>query len=308
MASGEAGLLRPQVAVLVPTYNGIPWLSEQFATITAQQAVDVHFFVADDGSTDATVTLIKSFAEQHPRVTLLSGERLGTAARNYARILAEIPIERMDYVAFADQDDIWGPRKLARAIEELSRTGAACYASNMIAFVDGAGTELEVKKDHPQRRFDYLFQSASAACTYVLRSDAAKIVADAVGDSYQSWPQRTSLDCVIYAATRSRGLRWIIDGESHIRYRQHARNVFGANHGWAAAQKRLKMLRSGWVRGNLADVMKHCGGAAGIAEIANRVSRGSWMDRVWLAARAGEFRRERSARWVLRACFLIDWF
>src|SRR5690348_2804286 len=55
---------RPQVLVLLASYNGGAWIGEQIESILAQKEVDVHVIVRDDGSTDGTRTRVAQFAHR----------------------------------------------------------------------------------------------------------------------------------------------------------------------------------------------------------------------------------------------------
>jgi rhamnosyltransferase len=134
------------------------------------------------------------------------------------------------------------------------------------------------------------------------------MVGAVIGDRYRGWSDDMSFDCVVYAATRSRGLRWVIDARPTILYRQHTSNVFGANVGWRAAIMRVKLLRRGWIRQHVRSIAAYCESSPAGDEVVRRVQRGSIGDRVWLFARAGAFRRESRARLALRAFFLLGWF
>jgi rhamnosyltransferase len=298
---------RPRVAVLLATYNGERWLGEQLASLAGQEGVDVEVFFADDGSRDATVEVVRASSALGLVTHQISGRRAGTAARNFARLLAEADIHGFDFVAFSDQDDVWLPNKLARAIECLREADAAGYASNMTAVFPSSRPVL-LRKDFPLRRFDYLFQSASAACTCVFTAAAASTIRDVVGTSFWEWSDDVSFDCVVYAAIRSRGLRWVIDSEASILYRQHDSNVFGANVGWRAVRRRIRLLRDGWLRAHVRSLRPYCASSAAALEVIGRVERGRWPDRLWLAARTSQFRREPRERFALRMFFLLGWF
>ncbi len=60
----------PMLSLVVPTYNAQRWISNLLDTVLMLQA-EKEILVIDDGSTDATVSLIKSFREKHPEITLL---------------------------------------------------------------------------------------------------------------------------------------------------------------------------------------------------------------------------------------------
>lgn len=118
------------VAVLLATYNGAAHCETQLISLLWQRGVDVHIYVRDDGSRDATPAILRDWAERHPgRFTIIDNEGVstGSANGNFFALLAAIDTARHDYVAFADQDDVWTPDKLARAVKRLAEEGAEGY-------------------------------------------------------------------------------------------------------------------------------------------------------------------------------------
>ena len=124
-----------RVAVLLAAHNGVLWLPEQIGSALLQQGVDVTIFVSVDHSDDGTEQFIDQLSLGDDRISILPhGKRFGGAGPNFYRLIKEVDFSGFDYVAFADQDDIWFPNKLSRASEELIRSGADAYSSNVTAF------------------------------------------------------------------------------------------------------------------------------------------------------------------------------
>ena len=108
-----------KLTVLMATYNGTAFLSEQIASISRQQAADIHLVVSDDGSTDSTPDLIRTDCTGfgNIRLTVLDGPTKGYVA-NFRSLVARTDPDS-GYVAFSDQDDIWTDNKTRRAMEWL---------------------------------------------------------------------------------------------------------------------------------------------------------------------------------------------
>ena len=106
----------PRIAVALSTYNGERYLEEQVDSILAQDVSDLRLFVRDDGSTDGTVALLRRL-ERREDITLLIGKNVGYT-RSFLHIVRSIP-RSFDYISFSDQDDIWLPGKLSRAVSVL---------------------------------------------------------------------------------------------------------------------------------------------------------------------------------------------
>ena len=114
---------KPEVAVVMSTYNGARYLEEQVESILAQEGVDVRLYVRDDGSTDGTVEKLERWASAG---TLDLG-----VTRSFLLLVSQVA-ERHPYVALADQDDVWHTNKLLRAttrLSELDPSLPAAYCS-----------------------------------------------------------------------------------------------------------------------------------------------------------------------------------
>ncbi|QTN30413.1 glycosyltransferase [Rhodoferax sp. AJA081-3] len=105
-------------------FNGLHYLQPQVDSILEQTDVDITLYVSVDRSTDGTEDWFRNLQSREARIVLLPyGETFGGAARNFFRLLREVDFSPFEYVAFADQDDIWLPGKLKRAVDRLVERG-----------------------------------------------------------------------------------------------------------------------------------------------------------------------------------------
>ena len=107
----ERRLNRPEVSVVLPTRNRAPLVRRAIASVLAQTFSDSELIVVDDGSTDNTVEVVRSFTD--PRLQLLRLTDCGSPgrARNEG-----VGVSRGALVAFLDSDDEWLPSKLERQV------------------------------------------------------------------------------------------------------------------------------------------------------------------------------------------------
>src|SRR5690606_7937411 len=120
-------------------------------------------------------------------------------------------------------------------------------SSNVTAFGDGGRTL--VKKDYPQRRYDFLFEGPGPGCTHLLTPRLAEALRAQLRDPESPAREVAFHDWLDYVICRAAGWRWHIDGEPSVDYRQHGGNVFGANAGVQAAATRLGLMKQRWHRG-----------------------------------------------------------
>lgn len=232
----------PTVAVLMATYNGQDWIESQLESILRQRSVNVKVIISDDMSTDSTWSWLQNRALTEPRIILLSrGTKFGRAGANFYRLIADTPPLSADFVAFADQDDIWLDDKLAQHINLLRSTQAAAVSSCVTAFWPD-GREAVVGQTQRQRKFDHLFEAAGPGCTYLM----TWLLFEEIRSNIGYFQKIERHDWAVYAFVRASGLRWSISSVPSMRYRQHLSNEVGANVGRAAAQARFQLVRSGW--------------------------------------------------------------
>ena len=236
----------PEVAVLLAAYNGMCWIEEQLASILAQTGVHVSIFISVDPSTDGTEGWCADYAASHPNVTLLppAGPFKG-AARNFFRLIRDVDFSAYDFVSFSDQDDIWYPDKLERAIAKLRSDDVDGYSCNVVAFWPN-GRRMLVDKAQPQLQWDYLFEAAGPGCTYVLKPALAAGFKKLIVDEWERVQEVALHDWFCYAYARSHGYKWFIDPVPGMDYRQHASNQVGVNAGHTSALVRLKSIVDGW--------------------------------------------------------------
>jgi GT2 family glycosyltransferase len=104
------------------TYNGARFVAEQIESIRRQSLTGWSLIVRDDGSSDDTVRIVESLATRDSRIRFLRDDRgnVGPAA-SYGNLLDQATGYDPDYVALADQDDIWYPDKLERELDHLQK-------------------------------------------------------------------------------------------------------------------------------------------------------------------------------------------
>jgi rhamnosyltransferase len=291
--------------VLLATFNGARWLNEQIDSILNQAGVDVTIVARDDLSTDDTTELLVRRSEADPRIRVLeSTTATGSAAANFLRLLVEADLDRTDYIAFADQDDIWLPGKLARHATLLAAGDLDGVSSDVIAFSEHGERSL-VRKSYPQREFDYLLESPGPGSTFLLTPRLAKLVRDLIADPASPAATIDFHDWLIYAVCRARGWNWHIDNAPSVEYRQHDSNAMGANVGVRSAQSRLALIRQHWHRQqaalltSIALSVAPAKTRAPLERMQHLITQPGLRNRISLALMAGQVRRRPRDRAII---------
>lgn len=236
----------PKVAVLMASYNGAEWIAPQLQSILDCEGVTTHIFLSDDGSTDGTVQIAQDICGD--RLTLLPEKHQRSAAQNFIRLVLDAPWDGFNYVCLADQDDIWSPDKLARAVTVLEEKGVAAYSSDITAFWPD-GRRQYIRKSQPQRLWDHLFESAGPGNTFVWPMSQADFLRAFLKKADPKIRGQIAFhDWAFFAIFREAGKSWHIDTRSGLEYRQHGENVIGVAKGLKAVSKRVGLMRNGWYR------------------------------------------------------------
>ena len=125
------------VSVLMCTYNRRFCLQQAIDSVLCQTYPDFEFVIVDDGSTDGTEELIKSYQDPRIRYFKLDQNSFYCYAANQG-----LDHCQGDYVAFMNSDDAWLPDKLEKQVSvmEQNRMLGACFTR--VYLVDESGNEI----------------------------------------------------------------------------------------------------------------------------------------------------------------------
>lgn len=99
----------PLVSIALCTYNGAAYLRTQLDTILAQTYSNLEVVIVDDASADDTISIIRTYAAADSRIRYYQNETNLGFNKNFERAVSYCTA---DYIAIADQDDIWELHKI----------------------------------------------------------------------------------------------------------------------------------------------------------------------------------------------------
>lgn len=219
------------VDIVAACFNGAEYLPEFLASLQSQTHATWRLWARDDGSTDATVDILRTFAASEPRIRLLhvGGPPLG-AAGAFGWLLNRVPPDSL-YIMFADQDDVWLPDKISRTLAAM-RAAEAVAPGPILVHTDLVVVDAELREIHPSlwrfsrvdpepvtfRRLivQNVVTGAATMLNQALRVRAGSLPA---GAFYHDWWYA----CVAAAFGRVVAVR-----DATILYRQHGANALGA--------------------------------------------------------------------------------
>jgi len=156
------------VSVVVPVYNGEPYLAQAIQSIIAQTFVDWDLIVVDDGSSDASLAIAHDFAATDARIHVIAAEHQGeVAARNLGARYAT-----GDWIAVLDADDYAHPRRLEEQLAFAEAHPSVGVIAAMARRVDAAGRDRGLTRQGPTSIEAFRAVRASAGTVGVIHSSA----------------------------------------------------------------------------------------------------------------------------------------
>lgn len=117
------------------SYNGEKFIKEQISTILVNLRPGDEIIVSDDGSTDGTLDIIRSFSDE--RITVLEGPKAGVK-KNFENAISHCS---GDIIFLCDQDDTWAPNKVELVLKEFEDENVSVVVHNC-SLSDEAGGQL----------------------------------------------------------------------------------------------------------------------------------------------------------------------
>ncbi len=237
----------PKIDILLATYNGERFLSEQIDSILNQTYANWNLIIRDDGSTDNTLVIINDYIDKYPeKIKFIKDDKknLGSS-KNFSELLSHTESK---YIMFCDQDDVWLPKKNELSVNEILKLEKR-YRNNvpLLVFSDlfvvdeniniVSDSFWKLKKRDPQNTAlnRLILQNVITGCTTIMnrRLIELSLPIDEKAMMHDWW---------IAIVASAFGEISFID-RPLVKYRQHGSNVIGAN--TKSVSKFLKKISTG---------------------------------------------------------------
>lgn len=259
--SGRKQAPENKTAIILGYFDGATHITDQLRSIFEQSQQNLHVFICDDQSPNPfSLDKAKIKAENYAKISIsVNSENVGFT-KNFLNGLANID-ENFEYFAFSDQDDVWRPRKLEKAIAALSDISPdipALYCART-EIVDTSckhvlGYSPIFRK--PPCFANALIQNIGGGNTMVFNKAARDVIVTSLLNSTV-----VSHDWWCYQIVAGVGGTVVYDPEPCLKYRQHGNNLFGENVSWSARFLRICGLLQGhfrtWNDTNLKSLAQH---------------------------------------------------
>ena len=238
--------------ILASTYNGALFLPDMLASLADQTTADWHLLVRDDGSTDATLSILDNFSACLPdKVTVLNGDgpRLGPSA-SFSTLLERT---QSPYIMLCDQDDVWFPDKIEKSMAAmldaeqrygsstplLVHTDLKVVDENLQPIADSFWSYQHLSPQLGSRLNRLLAQNVVTGCTVMINR--------ALADLATPIPDKAIMHDWWLALVAATFGKVVYLDEPTILYRQHGKNTVGAKR-WGVERILYKIQNSEEVR------------------------------------------------------------
>ncbi len=236
-----------KVAILLASYNGEKYIAQQLQSIMDQTFQNFMCYVRDDGSSDDTVEIVKSFVKKDPdHFTLVStsSDKHGSKYNFFELIQYYKQSCSEEYVMFSDQDDVWCADKVEEEVARIeeSHDPTLVFCGQEIVNEDLVPVQTSIHgnmKDYNKYPNSLTYRNVAAGCTICVNRELLHKAFTCITPE-----QFVMHDWWLMLVAAYLGKIIYID-KPLMKYRQHGNNVLGTdNNNYAGkAQKYFKNFR-----------------------------------------------------------------
>ncbi|MBK8609660.1 MAG: glycosyltransferase family 2 protein [Chitinophagaceae bacterium] len=222
----------PLVTVAMATYNGEKYIRTQLNSILDQTYRSIEIVITDDASADNTVSIIKEYQTDHPFIKLHINQENSGVTKTFEN---SIRAASGDFIAIADQDDIWELNKIETLLNELQQEDAV-YSNSLLVDREGKSLGKDFKSIMHLRSYyegsPFMMGNCVPGHTILMKAAFAKKILPIPAEiMFDRW--------ISFCAAGSNGIRYV--DKTLVHYRQHESNTIGA--GKSKNKKKRKTKR-----------------------------------------------------------------
>jgi glycosyltransferase involved in cell wall biosynthesis len=218
-APSNAPMAAPAATVVMPVYNGAPWLKASIESILGQTRGDFEFLIIDDGSKDASVDIVRGYAARDKRIVFTARENRGPI------ITSNEGTERARgrYIVRMDQDDISRPTRIEKQVAYLDAHPEVLAVGSRLLLIDPDGLPMvEAVDAFTHAEIDAGNLSGHGAAIYHASTTMRRDAMQQLGGYRQQYASAEDLD--LYLRMGEVGVLANLD-EILLDYRQHLGSV-----------------------------------------------------------------------------------
>ena len=212
-------MTNPLVSVVLGTYNGEIFLREQLDSVLAQTYSNIEIIAVDDGSSDATVRILREYAAGDPRIKVYVNQTNLGFVGNFEKGCS---LSSGHWISLCDQDDYWYPGKIGKMVGAIGDYPMIYCDSEL------CGPALEPLGKRISDIVHYQsFDDCRQLCVFSRMYGHATLIRRTLFEKARPFRKEVPHDgWLAYHATLYGGVRYL--PEVLVKYRQHGGNIFGA--------------------------------------------------------------------------------
>ena len=224
------------ISICISTYNGQLFFDEQINSVLNQTFRNFNIIIRDDGSTDdGFIEQLKEYEKKYKQVQVYLERNVGVTL-SYYELLKKCQIDS-DFIVFADQDDVWDPKRLENTVKyvENNNSNSPLMCLCRLEYVDENLNYISTSPRYKNIGFkNALVQNLASGCTICINNPALRML-------LMYTPKNSIIhDWWMYLVVAATG-QVIQEPNVSIKYRQHRFNVLGGTtYTLKKNQKRIK--------------------------------------------------------------------
>jgi glycosyltransferase involved in cell wall biosynthesis len=212
-------MLAPTVSVLMPVFNSQRYVAEAVESILNQSFRDFEFLIVDDGSTDGSAEILRTYSARDARIELVRRPNTG-----YVHALVEMLARaRGVFVARMDSDDVAEPERFARQIEFLTTHEDHVAVGCDVLYIDPDGAPISSRvqlREHDE--IDALMMGGTSGAIMHPAAMLRRSTLCSIGGYDLRYRAAEDYDLFLRLAERGRLANL---GQTLLKYRLHDRSV-----------------------------------------------------------------------------------
>lgn len=225
-------MIKPNVIILLSTYNGERFIKQQLDSLLAQ-TYPAQILIRDDGSNDGTLAILGDYAKRHTSIYLFTDSKDHKGLRgSYFWLLTKAQAFFPDVICYADQDDVWLPDKTEKLFKQLLTidhqkpalvfSDVTVVDENLNLIHPSLATLQKLDHDHKITLKKLLLYCPALGCTLMMNKPLVKLICDLPHHGHSLNPDKWAL----MLAYLSGSITYL--PEPTVKYRQHSSNTVGA--------------------------------------------------------------------------------
>jgi len=207
----------PLVSIVLCAYNGACYIRNQLDTIVNQTYDNIEVIISDDRSTDSTLLVIEEFCQKYDFIRLYRNEYNLGLVKNFEKA---IQLARGEYIALADQDDVWHLSKIKDLIENIGENILIYHNSSFIDY-DGKKLTNETMATRNvmydgRSCLPFIYSNCVSGHAMLFKRELVPFIIPFDKRFFHDW-------WIVYASLNKGSIKYL--DKVLVQYRQHGRNV-----------------------------------------------------------------------------------